>query len=136
MRKEISVYLVFIGIAVMMAAQFALGDPAAPGPVLEAPVSAETLASQPPEVPKMGEGIIGGLKGFLGLAVPDWVFAIGSFALVEIVGRFWKTTKPWSLLYFLRDFCVYFALVLNAISSMLDRLLQRSREKTSNPSKL
>lgn len=92
------------------------------------------ITPQPSDIPAVGTGVIDALKNAIGFAVPEWILAIGSFVMVEIVGRIWKTTKPWSVLYFLRDFCIYVSMLLNAVSGLLDRLLQRTKEKgATNP---
>ena len=88
---------------------------------------------QPGDVPPIAPDFLDQLKNLATAIAPEWLITI-SVAVLEFVGRVIKTKKPFSILYFIRDFFMYFAMILNALSTLLDRVLQRTKEKgTENP---
>lgn len=96
------------------------------------PDAGATFAPAPAAVPPIGVGILAYLQHLIGFTVPGWVLTLVTFTMTELVGRFVKTEKPWSMLYFFRDLFVYLATALNLGAGFLDKVLQNSNQ-SSNP---
>lgn len=85
----------------------------------------DTTVAQPAEVPVVGAGVLDWLRANSPVA-PEWLIVLAG-VLVEIIGRIFQTNKPWSILYFLRDFCVYVGMAFGAVGSISDKVIQRTK---------
>jgi hypothetical protein len=122
MKNEFSKFhfAILLGIAIAFAATaFA-----------EVPAASPTLVAQPAAVPAIDGDAVGIVHRLAGGVAPEWLIAILAFGL-ELVGRLLKTSKPWSLLYFMRDLCVALAGFFATLGRQGDRVLQRTKEPGS-----
>lgn len=94
------------------------------------PASSPTFAPQPASVPAIGSETVGAVQRLAGGIAPEWLIAIVAFGL-ELAGRLLRTSKPWSLLYFMRDLCVALGALFGALGTQGDRVLQRTKEPGS-----
>jgi hypothetical protein len=100
------------------------------GPLVPSTAPAAALQPQPTSVPAIGGEVTGAVDRVARTIAPEWLVAILAFGL-ELAGRLLKTTKPWSLLYLVRDLCIALGALFNALGLQGDRVLQRTKEPGS-----
>jgi hypothetical protein len=119
-----------LGSKVYFAVLIALAAVFAGSALFAEPVAVPTLVAQPDTVPAIGAPAVDTIHRLAGGIAPEWLIAIVAFGL-ELVGRLLRTSKPWSLLYFLRDLCVALGALFGALGRQGDRVLQRTKEPGS-----
>lgn len=87
----------------------------------------EQIPSNPADVPVIGAGVLAAIKSASGFETPEWILVIVAM-VVEFCGRVFKTKKPFSLLYFAKDFLVLLGGFFGSAGVALDKVAQRTKD--------